>query len=244
MKEKKNMRWTYRHFISSIVLKISDRNLRLLQTEKCLSLTPARLSHLLETLTLPMLTWPFLDTILFLSFSWCGSKLRKCLPAISLLTISPRPSLDLADSLLPLRELAQVECSLSAWPSSGRLTRMCLIPPRPSSTVTRVGLSPNSSSSSSRSESKTSSDVEVSCSGLTLELFGLILLHQLDIFFKMQSNNIDGLQLRINLILRKLILFIKYHFYSCLLSQWQFQNTLNRLKVIHQTLIFQSECIC
>merc|ERR1719195_2303955 len=38
-----------------------------------------------------MLTWPFLEMILLRSFSPCGSKLRKCLPASSFLTMSPSP---------------------------------------------------------------------------------------------------------------------------------------------------------
>ena len=144
--------------------------------------------HLLETLTLPILTWPFLDTILFLSFSWWGSKLRKCFPASSLRTISPSPSpiLDLADSLLPLIELLQ-ENSDSAWPSSGLATLICLIPPFPSSTVTSVGLSQKSSSPSSMSESNTSSEVlAASVLPLSDELHlchqpGITLTHQITV---------------------------------------------------------------
>ena len=77
--------------------------------------------HLLDTFTFPMLTWPFLEMILFLSFSWWGSKLRKCLPASSFLTMSPRPPPRALESRPPVMELWQ-ENSLSAWHSSGRDT--------------------------------------------------------------------------------------------------------------------------
>ena len=180
IKEKKKSMWTYRHFMSRRVLKISDKNLRRLLTQKHSSLqkeiqVKIPQIYLLETLTFPILTWPFFDTILFLSFSWWGSKLRKCFPASSLRTMSPRPRpiFDLADSRLPLRELLQ-ENSDSAWPSRGLDTLICLMPPLPSSTVTRVGLSNMSSWSSSMSESKTSSEVEAA----SLCLDGVHLDHQ------------------------------------------------------------------
>ena len=75
--------------------------------------------------------------------------------------------------------------SLSSSSMTSTTTLICLIPPLPSSTVTRVGLSQKSSSFISRSESNTSSDVDASAS-LWLLFSVFHFLHQPGIFLQIR----------------------------------------------------------
>ena len=205
MKEQKKSMWTYLHFISSIVLKISDKNRRLLQITRNVCYSRAHPTNKIKS---PFRHFNFanINVALFGNYPLpqllvMGLEAEEMLPCqllpdhVPQAQPHPRPGglSPVVDGVVA-GELAlrlafhwsgylTSRLSSSSSSTTSMTTLMCLIPPLPSSTVTSVGLSQKSSSFISRSESNTSSDVDASAS-LWLLFSVFHFLHQPGIFLQ------------------------------------------------------------